>query len=92
MTGSFAAVSSAPFERRTFASGVERKNGEPHPVTGSKVILTTAHVFDDRPEAANFLNLAALCQKCHNAHDATARQQRRRARLEAESGQTTITL
>lgn len=68
------------------------KNGELHPVTGSKVVLTTAHVFDDRPEAANFLNLAALCQKCHNAHDATARQQRRRARLDAESGQTTITL
>jgi hypothetical protein len=50
-------------------------NGVPHPVTGSKVVLTTA-----------------LCQKCHNGHDAAARQQRRRARLEIESGQTTLTL
>lgn len=63
------------------------KNHEPHPVTGSKVILTVAHVFDDRPEASNLLNLAALCQKCHNGHDAVARQRRRRERLEKESGQ-----
>ena len=67
-------------------------NGVPHPVTGSKVVLTTAHVYDDRPEAASLLNLAALCQKCHNGHDATARQQRRRARLEIESGQTALNL
>lgn len=26
-------------------------HGEQHPVTGSKVVLTTAHVHDDRPEA-----------------------------------------
>ncbi len=67
-------------------------NGQPHPVTGSKVVLTTAHIYDDRPEAASLLNLAALCQKCHNGHDATARRQRRRARLEIESGQTHLTL
>ncbi len=46
------------------------KNGEPHPVTGSTVVLTAAHIFDHRPEAASLLNLAALCQKCHLAHDA----------------------
>ena len=50
------------------------ENGQPHPITGSKVVLTTAHVFDDRPEAANLLNLAALCQKCHNGHDMKARR------------------
>ena len=38
------------------------KNKEPHPITGSMVILTTAHIFDHRPEAAGLLNLAALCQ------------------------------
>lgn len=38
------------------------ENYKPHPITGSKVILTTAHVFDDAPEASNLLNLAALCQ------------------------------
>ena len=48
-------------------------NGEPHPVTGSKVVLTAAHVYDRRPEAASLLNLAALCQRCHNRHDAEDR-------------------
>ena len=28
-------------------------------------MLTIAHVFDKRPEVANLLNLAALCQRCH---------------------------
>lgn len=57
------------------------ENGKPHPVTGSIVVLTTAHVHDDRPEASSLLNLAALCQKCHNGHDADARRKRRRERL-----------
>lgn len=34
------------------------------------IVTTTAHIFDDRPEAAGFLNLMALCQRCHNSHDA----------------------
>lgn len=68
------------------------KNGCPHPVTGSKVVLTTAHVFDHRPEAASLLNLAALCQKCHNGHDMKMRRENRRARLIAESGQIELTL
>lgn len=62
------------------------EHGRPHPETGSIVILTTAHVFDDRPEAASLLNLAALCQKCHNGHDAKARAARRRAKRFAEQG------
>lgn len=49
-------------------------HGEPHPITGAKVVLTTAHVFDHRPEAASLLNLAALCQRCHNRHDAKLRR------------------
>jgi len=63
------------------------EHGKPHPATGSKVILTTAHVHDDRPEASGLLNLAALCQKCHNGHDMKARRQGIRARAEAASGQ-----
>ncbi len=47
----------------------EAENGKPHPITGSVVVLTTAHVHDDRPEAASLLNLAALCQRCHLNHD-----------------------
>lgn len=41
----------------------------------SKVVLTTAHIYDERPEAAGLLNLAALCQRCHNRHDMKSRRQ-----------------
>ena len=44
------------------------------------IVLTTAHIHDDRPEAASLLNLAALCQRCHNRHDAKARNRHRRDR------------
>jgi len=56
------------------------ENYKPHPVTGSRVILTCAHIHDDRPEAASLLNLAALCQRCHNRHDAEGRARRRKER------------
>lgn len=65
-------------------------NGEPHPITGSRVVLTTAHVHDDRPEASSLLNLAALCQKCHNGHDAKARRQRRSERSDRLAGQARL--
>lgn len=55
-------------------------NHKPHPETGSIVILTTAHVYDHRPEACSLLNLAALCQRCHNRHDIVERMKGRRER------------
>jgi len=64
------------------------KNYEPHPITGSKVVLTTAHVFDEDPENSSLLNLAALCQKCHNGHDAKGRRDRRKRRQ--DKGQMTL--
>lgn len=39
-----------------------------HPVTGSKVVLTIAHL-DHQPENNDPANLAALCQRCHLAYD-----------------------
>lgn len=63
------------------------ENYKPHPITGSRVVLTVAHVYDHRPEAANLWNLAALCQRCHNRHDAQARQARRRARHAAQAAE-----
>lgn len=63
------------------------EHGQPHPITRAVVVLTTAHVFDDRPEACSLLNLAALCQKCHNSHDAKDRLRRRRERARLASGQ-----
>ena len=69
------------------------ENYKPHPVTGSKVILTCAHVYDHRPEAASLLNLASLCQKCHLGHDRAMHQQNRRLnreRIARESGQMSL--
>lgn len=66
------------------------ENGKPHPLTGSKVVLTCAHVHDRRPESASLLNLAALCQRCHIRHDAPLRWRNRRERLSRESGQIEI--
>ena len=40
-------------------------NGEPHPITGSKVVLTVAHL-DHNPANNRESNLKAMCQRCHN--------------------------
>lgn len=55
-------------------------HGCEHPVTGSTVVLTTAHVRDHRPEADRLDNLAGLCQRCHNRHDAAMRRENARKR------------
>jgi heterodisulfide reductase subunit B len=43
-------------------------NHQPHPVTGSMVYLTTAHLDRNR-DNNRFWNLRALCQRCHLSHD-----------------------
>jgi 5-methylcytosine-specific restriction endonuclease McrA len=43
-------------------------NYEPNPITGSKVVLTVAHIDHDKTNN-RFNNLAALCQRCHLQHD-----------------------
>lgn len=45
------------------------RNGLPHPVTGSKVVLTVAHL-DHQPENVSDENLMAMCQRCHLTYDA----------------------
>lgn len=55
------------------------ENGQPHPVTGSKVVLTVAHLGIDKPDGSpgdkhdkmdvRRENLAALCNRCHLAYD-----------------------
>lgn len=57
------------------------ENGQPHPETGSKVVLTTAHL-DHVPENCELSNLRHWCQRCHLVYDAahhaeTARETRR---------------
>lgn len=58
-------------------------HGEPHPVTGARVVLTVAHM-DHRPENCDPSNLRALCQRCHNAWDARTRAAGIAARRRAE--------
>ena len=48
-------------------------NGESHPETGSKVVLTIAHMDHDEGNS-DWSNLRALCQRCHNCWDAPKRR------------------
>ena len=62
-----------------------------HPVTGSRVVLTVAHLDHDPMNCARE-NLRALCQRCHLAYDlkmhlaraAETRRRKRRARGQME--------
>lgn len=70
-------------------------NGRDHPETGSKVVLTVAHLGTVKEDGSpgdkhdkmdcRRVNLAALCQRCHlnfdrDEHLAKARETRRRKR------------
>lgn len=64
-------------------------NGEPHPVTHSKVVLTIGHL-DHQPEnngaAGDRPNLKAWCQRCHNTYDLPMRRRGIRERARAAAG------
>lgn len=62
------------------------RHGDPHPVTGSKVVLTAAHL-NHTPEDCRRENLMIACQRCHNAYDREHRAATRRAAREAKTGQ-----
>lgn len=53
-------------------------HGMPHPITGSKVVLTVMHL-DHNPENNEYGNLLAACQLHHNRYDAKHRAETRRA-------------
>ena len=61
-------------------------NGEPHPATGSRVVLTVAHLDHD-PRNSDPDNLRAMCQRCHNRYDLPARRANAQARRRAATGQ-----
>ncbi len=50
-------------------------NHAPHPVTGSRVVLTIAHMDHD-PGNNDPGNLRALCQRCHLTYDARLHAER----------------
>jgi hypothetical protein len=57
------------------------EHGLPHPITGSKVVLTTAHL-DHTPENCHPANLRAMCQSCHLRYDRVHHAETRRRRRE----------
>lgn len=71
------------------------ENAKPHPVTGSKVVLTTAHLNhqpEDCGEPGDRPNLKAWCQRCHLTYDAPMKAAGRRARLAAALSQSGLVL
>lgn len=62
------------------------RNRHPHPVTGSIVVLTVAHL-DHTPENCDSDNLKAMCQRCHNRYDAPMRRQGTKDRETKRVGQ-----
>lgn len=57
-------------------------NAQPHPNTGSRVVLTVAHL-DHIPEHCDPANLRAMCQRCHLAYDRDLHQRTRRRTIDA---------
>ena len=65
------------------------ENYAAHPETGSRVILTVAHLDHD-PANNGEENLAALCQRCHNRYDGPKRASNRKHNAHREAGQLRI--
>ena len=65
----------------TFVRRCEARNGKPHPITGSKVVLTVMHLDHDPQNSAPH-NLLAACQLHHNRYDAPHRAANRRKNRE----------
>ncbi len=60
----------------------DRHHGDLIPLTGAKVVLTTAHL-DHQPENCDPGNLRAFCQRCHLVYDTHHHAMTRRATAEA---------
>lgn len=64
------------------------QHGHPHPITGSRVVLTVAHLCQCRDAEGRKCgdpdHLAALCQRCHLALDLPHHVAKRQARRHAQ--------
>lgn len=68
------------------------KNALPHPETGSRVVLTVAHLDHDTTNNTRE-NLRALCQRCHLRYDKQLHAQHAaetRRKKKAEAGQLAL--
>ncbi len=64
-------------------------NGQPHPVTGSVVVLTCMHL-DHTPERCDDDNLRAACQRCHLSYDAKHHAANARVTRNQKRGQSDL--
>lgn len=64
-------------------------HGAPHPVTGSRVVLTCAHL-DHHPANCAPENLRAWCQRCHLTYDLPIHLHNRRMNAARRAGQAAI--
>lgn len=55
----------------------EAVHGEPHPRTGSRVVLTVAHLNHVKEDCRDE-NLLAMCQRCHLSYDRDMHARNRR--------------
>jgi hypothetical protein len=62
----------------------DARNGEPHPTTGSRVVLTLAHEHGVPLEETSIEQMFHACQQCHNRYDAPMRRQGIRERANAD--------
>jgi len=59
------------------------ENYMPHPITGSYVILTVAHLYysEDKTKFCQLDQLKAMCQKCHLFYDLPQHIEKRKRNL-----------
>lgn len=73
-------------ESRALADRLRERGGQHFKVC----VLTVAHLHDPDPMNCSEVNLAALCQRCHNRHDAKMRATNLKARRDAASAQPAL--
>lgn len=62
-------------------------NYQPHPITGSRVILTVAHLDHDKANwGVEDRRLVALCQRCHLNYDRERHIENRKKNREKKQG------
>ena len=67
------------------------ENGQPNPDTGSRVVLTVAHLDHDPRNCADG-NLRAWCQRCHLRYDAAEHARNARRSRERRLGMQRLAL
>jgi hypothetical protein len=62
------------------------ENGKPHPITGSKVVLTLAHEHGVPLEETSIDRMFHACQRCHLVYDKHIHRKNREETLRKRKG------